>query len=339
MTILRQRMIEDLRIRNYSDRTIPLYVNRVAKFAQYFGRSPHLLGPAEIRQYQVFLTKKKNRSWSEFKQTVCALRFFYRVCLNQEWIIEHIPFPRPEKKLPVILSLQEIDRFFEGIGNLKHRTLLLTIYATGLRISEALHLHLEDIDSARRLVRVRQGKGHKDRYVPLSETLLRQLRTYWKEDRPGPWLFPGADSQRPLGVRSVQRVCQRAAAKAALSKGVTPPPTSPLFRDPSARSRDRSEDDPSAARAPVSEHDFGLFARGGGFDFSDTRSAQSGAQRSGSVDERTSARGSRCLSQLPRRLLPGLSHFRATAPSLPSSLCLPDRRLGRAPQTVRSMRV
>jgi|TARA_B100001971_G_scaffold203645_1_gene218796 site-specific recombinase XerD len=215
-------MIEDLRIRNYSDRTIPLYVNRVAKFAQYFGRSPHLLGPAEIRQYQVFLTKKKNRSWSEFKQTVCALRFFYRVCLNQEWIIEHIPFPRPEKKLPVILSLQEIDRFFEGIGNLKHRTLLLTIYATGLRISEALHLHLEDIDSARRLVRVRQGKGHKDRYVPLSETLLRQLRTYWKEDRPGPWLFPGADSQRPLGVRSVQRVCQRAAAKAALSKGVTP---------------------------------------------------------------------------------------------------------------------
>jgi site-specific recombinase XerD len=215
-------MIEDLRIRNYSDRTIPLYVNRVVKFAQYFGRSPHLLGPAEIRQYQVFLTKKKNRSWSEFKQTVCALRFFYRVCLNQEWIIEHIPFPRPEKKLPVILSLQEIDRFFEGIGNLKHRTLLLTIYATGLRISEALHLHLEDIDSARRLVRVRQGKGHKDRYVPLSETLLRQLRTYWKEDRPGPWLFPGADSQRPLGVRSVQRVCQRAAAKAALSKGVTP---------------------------------------------------------------------------------------------------------------------
>ena len=222
MTTLRQRMIEDLRIRNYSDRTIPLYVNRVVKFAQYFGRSPHLLGPAEIRQYQVFLTKKKNRSWSEFKQTVCALRFFYRVCLNQEWIIEHIPFPRPEKKLPVILSLQEIDRFFEGIGNLKHRTLLLTIYATGLRISEALHLHLEDIDSARRLVRVRQGKGHKDRYVPLSETLLRQLRTYWKEDRPGPWLFPGADSQRPLGVRSVQRVCQRAAAKAALSKGVTP---------------------------------------------------------------------------------------------------------------------
>ena len=222
MTILRQRMIEDLRIRNYSDRTIPLYVNRVAKFAQYFGRSPHLLGPAEIRQYQVFLTKKKNRSWSEFNQTVCALRFFYRVCLNQEWIIEHIPFPRPEKKLPVILSLQEIDRFFEGIGNLKHRTLLLTIYATGLRISEALHLHLEDIDSARRLVRVCQGKGHKDRYVPLSETLLRQLRTYWKEDRPGPWLFPGADSQRPLGVRSVQRVCQRAAAKAALSKGVTP---------------------------------------------------------------------------------------------------------------------
>jgi len=222
MTSLRQRMIEDLQIRNYSDRTISLYVNRVAKFAQYFGRSPDLLGPEEIRQYQVFLAKKKNRSWSEFNQTVCALRFFYRVCLNKQWIIKHIPFPKPEKKLPVILSPQEIDRFFEGIGNLKHRTLLMTIYATGLRISEALDLRLEDIDSARRLLRVRQGKGHKDRYVPLSETLLRELRTYWKASRPDSWLFPGADSQRPLDVRSVQRVCQRAAQKAALSKGVTP---------------------------------------------------------------------------------------------------------------------
>ena len=158
MTILRQRMIEDLRIRNYSDRTIQIYVDRVAKFAQYFGRSPHLLGPAEIRQYQIFLVKKKKSSWAQFNQTVCALRFFYRVCLNKEWTIEHIPFPKQEKKLPLILSRQEIDRFFEVIGNLKHRTIFMTIYATGLRISEALHLHLEDIDRARMLVRVHQGK-------------------------------------------------------------------------------------------------------------------------------------------------------------------------------------
>ena len=221
MTSLRQRMIEDLRIRNYSDRTIQIYVDRVAKFAQYFGRSPHLLGPAEIRQYQIFLVKKKKSSWAQFNQTVCALRFFYRVCLNKEWTIEHIPFPKQEKKLPVILSRQEIDRFFEGIGNLKHRTIFMTIYATGLRISEALHLRLEDIDSARRLVRVHQGKGRKDRYVPLSEPLLAQLRTYWKDYRPGSWLFPGEDVQRPLTSSSVQRVCKRAAGKAGLTKGVT----------------------------------------------------------------------------------------------------------------------
>ncbi len=221
MSILRQRMIEDLRIRNYSERTIQIYVDRVSQFARHFGKSPHVLGPEQIRQYQVFLVQCKKASWSVFNQTVCALRFFYRVSLKRDWTVEHIPFPKKEKKLPVILSCREVERFFVAVPNLKHRTILMTIYATGLRISEALALRLEDIDSSRMVVEVRQGKGKKDRYIPLSETLLEQLRTYWKCYRPTSWLFPGEDFQVPLGVSSVQKVCKRAAERAGLAKGVT----------------------------------------------------------------------------------------------------------------------
>lgn len=222
MSILRQRMIEDLRIRNYSPRTIDIYVERVARFAQYFGKSPDQLGPSEIRQFQVFLVETKKASWAELNQTVCALRFFYRVCLGKKWIIQHIPFPKREKKLPVVLSREEMRRVLEVIGNLKHFTLLMTLYATGLRLSELLNLLVQDIDSQRMLIRVRQGKGKKDRYVPLSETLLKQLRRYWKDHRPSSWLFPSTDAGRPLEGSSVQKVCAQAAVKAGLSKRVSP---------------------------------------------------------------------------------------------------------------------
>lgn len=222
MTILRQRMIEDLRIRNYSDRTVEIYVGRVAEFARHFGKSPSQLGPSEIRRYQVFLVETQKASWPVFNQTVCALRFLYRVSLQKDWVIEHIPFPRQEKKLPVVPSRAEIARLFGALENLKHRTLLMTIYATGLRLSEATHLRIRDVDSSRMLIRVRRGKGRKDRYVPLSETLLQQLRTYWKACRPPAWLFPGQDPESPLGNSSVQRVCRRAGQRAGLAKRVTP---------------------------------------------------------------------------------------------------------------------
>ena len=166
MTILRQRMIQDLRIRNYSDRTVEIYVDRVAQFARHFGKSPYLLGPSEIRRYQIFLVETKKASWPVLNQTVCALRFLYRVSLNRDWVIKHIPFPRQEKKLPVVLSRPEIARLFGALDNLKHRTILMTIYATGLRISEALHLRVPDIDSSRMLILVRQGKGKKTATSP-----------------------------------------------------------------------------------------------------------------------------------------------------------------------------
>ena len=222
MTILRQRMIEDLRIRNYSPRTIDTYVERVARFARHFGKSPDRLGPSEIRRFQLFLVESRKVSWAVLNQTVCALRFFYRVCLGKSWMIEHIPFPKQKKKLPVVLSRAEVGRLLAAVDNLKHRTILMILYGTGLRISEALALDVRDVDSERMLLRVRHAKGGRERYVPLSETLLRQLRAYWKQYRPGRRLFPSADSDTPLGVSSIQKVCARAALKARLRKRVSP---------------------------------------------------------------------------------------------------------------------
>ena len=187
-----------------------------------FGKSPHLLGPEQIRQYQVFLVETKKASWPVFNQTVCALRFFYRVCLNKDWAVEHIPFPKQEKKLPVVLSPHEVARLLRTLDNLKHRTLLMTIYAAGLRLSEALHLAVSDIDSQRMVLRIRRGKGRKDRYAPLSETLLGQLRMYWKRNQPASWLFPGKEDGSALSKSSVQRVCKQAAGRAGLAKRVSP---------------------------------------------------------------------------------------------------------------------
>jgi site-specific recombinase XerD len=221
MTKLRQRMIDDLRIRNYSPRTIETYTRCVAGFAKHFRRSPAELGPAQIREYQIFLVQTKHTSWTLFNQTVCALRFLYKVTLGRAELIEHIPYPKQEKKLPVVLSRDELARFFDAITNRKHRTILMTMYGTGLRISEALGLRVSDIDSDRMLVRVQQGKGKRDRYVPLSPTLLCQLREYWQTYRPQSWLFPGGHLDRPLSPCSVQRVSARARLKAHLAKPVT----------------------------------------------------------------------------------------------------------------------
>ncbi len=222
MTVLRTRMIEDLTIRNYSPRTIEVYVDRVAKFAQFFGRSPDKLGPAQIREFQLFLVQTKKCSWTQLNQTVCALRFFYRACLGRTNIIEHIPYPKQPKKLPVVLSRGEVRSVFDAVSNLKHLTILMTLYATGTRISEALSLRVSDIDSRRMVIHIREGKGGKDRYVPLSETLLECLRLYWKQYRPDTWLFPGQNLDRPLSVNAIQQVCAKVRSKTGLSKQLSP---------------------------------------------------------------------------------------------------------------------
>jgi len=221
MTPMRKRMIEDMQLRNFSIHTQRAYVRAVAKFAEYFGRSPETLGPAEVRSYLVYFVQGRQVSWSLYNQTLCALRFYYHITLGQNYLLEGIPFPKGEKKLPVVLSADEVTRFFEAISNLKHRTMFMTAYASGLRVSELVALRVEDIDSGRMMIRVRQGKGRKDRYVKLAEQLLTMLRTYWKAYRPAPWLFLGRYRDRPITIGAVTVLCRQICERAGLSKDVT----------------------------------------------------------------------------------------------------------------------
>ena len=221
ITILRKRMTEDLRIRNYSIHTIDAYIRCVANFARHFGKSPDLLGAEQVRKYQIYLVEIKKASWSLFNQTVCALRFLYENTLDRPGMVKYIPFPKQEKKLPVILSFEELKEFFRSVHIPKHQTIVKLMYATGLRISEALSLMIEDIDSMRMVIRVRLGKGKKDRYVPLPPTLLDDLRRYWKAYRPEFWLFPGESGKLPLSGTALQRVVLKARRKAGFHKPVT----------------------------------------------------------------------------------------------------------------------
>jgi site-specific recombinase XerD len=220
-TALRQRMTDDLRLRNRSPRTIKSYLAQVASFAKYFKKSPELLGPEEIRQYQVHLVNVRQVSWSTFNQAVSALRFFYRITLARDFVVEHIPFPRRAKQLPVVLSQEEVKRFLDSIRSLKYRALLMTAYGGGLRLSELANLRVRDIDSSRMMIRVEQGKGRKDRYVMLAPGLLAVLRQYWRQERPESWLFPGRSPATSISVTSIQKACRQAGIDAGLSKRVT----------------------------------------------------------------------------------------------------------------------
>ena len=221
MTPLRQRMIEDMKLRNYADHTIEVYVERVAAFAKHFGKSPARLDADDVRAYLLFLVQEKGVSWSYYGQAICALRLLYRVTLGKDWVVEGVASPRKVQKLPTVLSLAEVAQFFEGITSLKHRAILMTAYAAGLRISEVVGLRVADIDSRRMTIRIRQGKGRKDREVMLSPRLLVVLREYWKVARPKEWLFPGDVPGRPLTDGSVHRICVRAAQESGLGKHIT----------------------------------------------------------------------------------------------------------------------
>lgn len=225
MTPLRQRMIDDLKLRNRSPRTIETYISHVARFAKFHGRSPELLGAEEVRAYQKHLLVL-GVSWSLFNQAVCALKFLYGVTLRVAWPVEHIPFGRKPRKLPVVLSQDEVVRLIEAVSHVVYRMALLTAYAAGLRITETVALKAEHIDSTRMLLHVELGKGQKPRLVPLSEVLLAQLREYWRNGRPtvkgSPWLFPSTDRARPLHVTTIEKACQQARAAAGITKHATP---------------------------------------------------------------------------------------------------------------------
>jgi site-specific recombinase XerD len=223
MTVLRQRMTEDMQVRNLSAHTQTSYLQQVSLFARYFRTSPDVLTPEHIRTYQIYLTNEKKLATSSIHMAVAALRFLYRVTLKKEWIFgEEIPLPKKPQKLPVVLSPDEVVHFLGCVDCGKHRVILTTCYAAGLRISEAVRLKAAAIDSARMVIRVEQGKGSKDRYVMLSPMLLEILRNYWKAARPKPWLFPGIHDDRPITKDAVQTACQKAHRLSGLSKPVTP---------------------------------------------------------------------------------------------------------------------
>ena len=221
MTPLRRRFIDDLRLRNKSPRTIETYVLRVVQFAKHFGRSPEQLGPDELRAYQQHLLERKV-SWSMFNQSVCALRFLYNVTLGRPHLIVHLPFAKRPRLLPTVLSPEEVMRFLEAALPGRDRTLLDVAYSCGLRLKELLGVQVADLDSARMVLHIRHGKGQKERLVPLSRRLLEALRGYWRVQRPATWLFPGAKPGLALTGGAVQRLCQRTAKRAGLTKRIHP---------------------------------------------------------------------------------------------------------------------
>jgi integrase/recombinase XerD len=222
-TALREKMRAILRTRNYSPRTEEAYLTAVIRFARHFGTPPDQLGADHVMTYQIWLRDHEHASFVRFNQTVSALRFFYGQVLERPEMIERIRYARRERRLPVVLSVEETIEFLSSIDHPRYRVLLTTIYATGLRLGEALALRAADIDSKRMVVRVRQGKGKKDRYVPLPPALLQMLRDYWRREHLRDLLFPHlADPSRPADPTGVQRYLQQMRAKARWAKKITP---------------------------------------------------------------------------------------------------------------------
>ena len=216
---LRQRMIDDMIIRNMAPTTQRVYASAVANFSAFGGRSPDKLGLEDVRDYRLHLVSRLKPS--SINPIMGALRFFYATTLGLKHVADQIPYARTADALPAVLSREEVERLLKSVANLKMRTAFITIYAAGLRVSELVALTAGDIDSARMVINIRQGKGGKDRTVMLSEQLLAILRDYWKRTRPAHWLFPGPNPLQPVTARTLQRACREAAQAARLDKLVT----------------------------------------------------------------------------------------------------------------------
>lgn len=223
MTPLRQLMIQEMQIRNLAPNTQRSYLEQISRLARHFRKSPDLLGPAEIRAYQLYLTQEKQLSASSILVAVAAIRFLYNVTLKRGWNLDEvIPTCRKPQKLPIVLSQAEVSQFLEAVGALNHRVILTVCYAAGLRISEAVRLRPEAIDNQRMVIRVEAGKGRKDRYVMLSPRLLDLLRDYWRKARPKGWLFPGDLPGQPITRFAVENACKKARSQSNIVKPVTP---------------------------------------------------------------------------------------------------------------------
>lgn len=218
---LYDEMKMDLELKNYSPKTRYCYLACMKNFALHFRQAPDRMGESEIREYLHFLIKEKRASQSAINQAYSALKFFYQTTLERDWNGLRIPRIRTGKRLPAVLSQQEIQAIFSATRNLKHKSLLMTIYSAGLRLSEAAHLKVSDVDSQRMTIRIRHGKGDKDRYSLLAERTLDILRNYWREYRPVDWLFPGNPKDMPISSRSIQKVFEKALHEAGIKKKAT----------------------------------------------------------------------------------------------------------------------
>jgi integrase/recombinase XerD len=221
MSPLRRRMIEDMTIRKLAPKTQQGYIRTVKDFAAFLGRSPDTASVEDVRRFQLHLAESGAQP-PILNHTVSALRFFFRVTLKRHDIIEHTTFIREPRKLPVVLSPEEVARLLNAAPGLKYKAALSVAYGAGLRAAEVVSLKVSDIDSRRMIVRVEQGKGHKDRNVMLSPSLLDLLRAWWRVARPRGWLFPGRNPVQPMTTRQLHRACHAAAEAAGIEKNVSP---------------------------------------------------------------------------------------------------------------------
>jgi integrase/recombinase XerD len=221
MSPLRRRMIEDMTVRKFASKTQRDYVQRVKHFTAFLGRSPDTASFEDVRRYQLHLAAS-GAGVPTLNQSTATLRFFFRITLKRSDIIEHTTFIHEPRKLPVVLSPEEVARFLDAAPGLKYKAALSVAYGAGLRVSEVVALKVSDIDGKRMVIRVEQGKGHKDRYVMLSPHLLELLRAWYKAARPQGWLFPGLKPASPMTTRQLTRACHAAARMADIGKRVSP---------------------------------------------------------------------------------------------------------------------
>lgn len=218
---LKDQMEMDMRLTGFSPKTISCYLACMKNFTIHFRRSPDEMGQDEIRGYLSYLMEEKKASQSVISQSYSALKFFFETTLQRQWNLSKIPRFKQRKKLPAVLSKQEVASIFSATNNLKHRAMLMTIYSGGLRLSEAAHLKVSDIDSGRMMIRVNQGKGMKDRYTLLGKRNLEILRVYWRVYRPSEWLFPGRNPAEPISISAIQRVFKASVGEARIKKSAT----------------------------------------------------------------------------------------------------------------------
>jgi integrase/recombinase XerD len=218
MTALRERMLEELRLRNFTPRTIRTYTGVVSAFARYFHKSPDKLGPEHVRIYQLYLLNERKLAWHSIEVHVSALRFLYVRTLKQRWFDTEVTKPKIHRKLPVVWSREEVAALLAITKNLKHRAVLATLYGAGLRIQEALDLKVTDIDSKRMIINIREGKGGYPRQVMLSPKLLELLRAHWNRRKPKDWLFPGMRPDRPMSPNAVNAFCHYLRNKLGIKK-------------------------------------------------------------------------------------------------------------------------